>query len=185
MAKKETFNLGVTDLDGKPVPDCKVSPVFRDMMFARGDFDADCRAGVHAYMGGQKMPLAKVDLNKYIVKFIAGLWRMREKPTKSYEIVNVYDKQFILGDKICIQERDCLKLEYYFASEVRYDMFGVLNPEFNMYISKCNTIKGPMLRYGVMREDARAFLRGEILDDKDFAPQIAAIVLGKKIQKNK
>jgi hypothetical protein len=37
-----------------------------------------------------------------------------------------------------------------------------------------------MSRYGTTREEARAFLRGAIMDDRDFSPQIAAVVLGKK-----
>lgn len=180
MAKKETFDFGVKDLDGKPVPDSKITPVFRDMMASNGNYDADCKKGVNAYLGEQKIPLAQVDLNKYLVKYIAGLWRIREKPTRSYQIIDVWDKKLVLGDKLDIEERDSLNIEYYMAAEVKYDNFGVLLPEFNMYVSKCNTTKGPMLRYGLTRADARAFLRGAIMDDKDFAPQIAAVVFGGK-----
>jgi len=180
MAKEETFDLGVTDLDGKPVPDSKISPVFRDMMFSKGDYDADCRAGVYAYSydNDKRVPLCDIDLDKYIVKFIAGLWRVRKKPTKSYTVTNVYDKKFILGPEIKIKERDSFNFKYYYAAVEKYDLFGVLVPNFNMYVAKCYTNRGVMMRYGATREDARAFLRGAIMDK--FAPNIASIVLNKK-----
>lgn len=175
---KETYNYGLTDLDGKPVPDSSLSPTGRDLLDSTGDWNTDIKKGVGAYFDDKRIPLASVDKKKYIVKFIAGLWRLREKPEHTYTITQVYDKKLILGPEIKINERDEFKFTYYTASEVKYDLFGVLVPNFKLYVAKCNTVHGPMLRYGETRPDARAFLRGAIMDD--FGPDIALVVLGKK-----
>ena len=179
---KETFNFGVTDLDGNPVPDSKIGPVHRDIMLSSADFNESCKNGVYAYSyDDMRMPLRDVDLDKYIVKYIAGLWRMRTRPTKSYTITTVYDKKFVLGPEIPVSERDDFKFKYYYAAMERYDMFGVLEPKFNWYVAKCYTRHGRMMRYGQTREEARAFLRGAIMDR--FAPNIASIVLSEKQNK--
>ena len=172
----ETYKYGLTDIDGHPVPDSTLSPTGRDLFDSTGDYKTDLEKGVGAYIKGQRVLLSSIDLDKYIVKFIAGLWRVREKPTISYKIVEVYNKRFVLGDKIDVTERDDFKFEYYMAAMEKYDMFGVLTPDFNMYIAKCNTIRGPMSRYGETRADARAFLRGAIMDT--FGPEFALIVFG-------
>jgi len=179
----ETYNYGLRDLRGNPVPDSHLSPVNLDVLKSTGNYDQDVKKNVHAYSyeNEERVLLSSVDLNKYIVKYIAGLWRIREKPHQSYKIQQVYDKRFILGEKIEIKERDDFGFEYYKAAEEHYDIFGVLTPNFNMFVAKCNTVMGPMLRYGVTREDARAFLRGEIFDV--FAPQIVHIILGNGNQK--
>ncbi|MBR4507048.1 MAG: hypothetical protein IKP24_00775 [Alphaproteobacteria bacterium] len=175
----ETYNFGVTDLNGKPVPDSKLSPVFRDTILSSQDYDASCKNGVRAYSYDDVcMPLADVDLDKYIVKYIAGLWRMRTKPVKTYTITNVYDKRFVLGPEIKINERDEFNFKYYYAALEKYDLFGVLEPTFDWYVARCNTKKGRMMRYGETREEARAFLRGAIMDA--FAPNIASFVLADK-----
>ena len=149
------------------------------MIVSCGDYDADCRAGVcaYSYKNDQRVPLSDINLDKYIVKFIAGLWRMRKKPEKSYVITDVYDKKFVLGSQIKISERDDFNFKYYYAAIEQYDLFGVLEPKFNWYVAMCDTMRGQMSRYGATREEARAFLRGAIMDA--FAPNIAAIVLNK------
>ncbi len=177
--EKETYNYGITDLDGKPVPDSKVTPTFRDMLESTGVYETDITKGVYAYSyDGDRIPLTSVDLNTHLIKFIAGLWRFRGKPNENYKVVKVHDKKLILGEKLDIQERDDFKFEYYTASAERYDLFGVLIPKFDLYVAKCYTKKGVMLRYGATREDARAFLRGAIMDV--FAPNIANYILCEK-----
>lgn len=174
----ETYKYGLHDLGGRPVPDSKVGPVMRDMLNATGDFDTDCKKGVCAYLGDERISLHDVDKNKYIIKYIAGVWRLREKPTQTYTVTDVYDKKFILGSEIKITERDDFNFKYYEASLVKYDLFNVMTPEFNWYVAKCWTKHGVMMRYGETREKARAFLRGAILDG--FSSNIAKIVLNNK-----
>lgn len=174
----DTYKYGITDLSGHPVPDSRLSQVGRDMIDSTGVFDIDMARGVYAYFyDNNKKPvrLDALDTEKYIVKFIAGLWRIREKPTKSYSITTVYDRQFVLGPEIKINERDDFNFKYYQAGLVHYDLFGVLIPQFDWVVAKCNTIRGPVTRYGATRAEARAFLRGAIMDN--FASKIANIVL--------
>lgn len=175
MAK--TYKYGLHDLDGRCVPDSKLSPVGRDLLQSSADYNASIQNGVHAYFYDDAAPilLRNIDADKYIVKFIAGLWRVRERPKKSYTITDVYDKKFVLGSEIKITERDDFNFKYYYAGLVKYDLFGVLTPEFNWYVAKCYTRHGRMMRYGQTRAEARAFLRGAIMDN--FAPNIADIVL--------
>lgn len=177
----ETYKYGLRDLDGRCVPDSKLSMVGRDVIESSADYNASIQNDVHAYFyDNEKSPvlLKDIDTDKYIVKFIAGLWRVRERPKKSYTITNVYDKQFVLGSEIIVSERDDFNFRYYYAGLVRYDLFDVLTPEFNWYVAKCYTRHGRMMRYGQTREAARAFLRGAIMDG--FAPNIAEIVLNNK-----
>ena len=180
---------GVKDLDGNLVPDSKISREFRDITFSNGNYKRDCSMGVNAYFydnGDNKekcILLGDVDLNKYIVKYIAGLWRVREKPKHSYQITKVHDKDFILGPEIPVKERDDFNFKYYNASLAKYDLFGVLVPEFKWFVAACHTKQGLMMRYGTSREEARAFLRGAIMDK--FSPNIANIVLQKKNIKEK
>jgi hypothetical protein len=186
--QKETFNFGVTDLDGKPVPDSKIGPVLRDIILSSEDKVASCKNGVNAYFYDgydepKTMPLKDVNPDKYIVKYIAGLWRVRPKPTNEYKIIPVYDKRFVLGSEIKINERDDFGFRYYKAALEHYDLFGVLEVDFKFFVAVCDTKQGPMMRYGQTREEARAFLRGAIMDT--FAPHIAAFVLSEKQQKVK
>ena len=182
MDDQETYNFGIKDLDGKPVPDSKVTPVYRDMILSSEDYDASCKNGVYAYSYDEgRMLLSSIDLDKYVIKYIAGLWRVRKKNTKKYPITTVYDKRFVLGPEIKVNERDDFNFKYYYAALEKYDLFGVLDPEFNWYVAKCNTKRGKMMRYGQTREEARAFLRGAIMDV--FGPNIASIVLAKNKQK--
>lgn len=181
---QETYKYGTTDLNGRPVPDSKITPILRDVLESTGVYDTDITKGVWAYSyDGKRIPLTSVDLKKHLAKFIAGLWRFRDKPTKNYKVVRVHDRNLILGKKLDIQERDDFKFEYYTASAEKYDLFGVLVPDFNLYVAKCHTNKGIMLRYGETREDARAFLRGAIMDV--FAPNIANYILFDRKKKTK
>lgn len=181
---KETYNYGITDLNGNPIPDSKVTPTLRDMLESTGVYETDITKGVYAYSyNDERIPLTAVDLKNHLVKFIAGLWRFRDKPTKNYNVVKVHDRNLILGEKLDIQERDDFNFEYYTASAAKYDIFGVLVPNFNLYVAKCYTKKGVMLRYGETREDARAFLRGAIMDV--FAPNIANYILCDKNERTK
>ena len=97
---------------------------------------------------------------------------------KTYTITTVYDKRFVLGPEIKINERDEFNFKYYYAALEKYDLFGVLEPTFDWYVARCNTKRGRMMRYGETREEARAFLRGAIMDA--FAPNIASFVLADK-----
>ena len=185
MAGFETYVFStiyrVTDLGGNLVPDSKIPQELRDTTFSNGNYNHDCAVGVNVYFGEIYMPLSELDLDRYIVKYIAGLWRAREKPTQDYTITTVYEKRFVLGPEIKVDERDDFNFKYYYAALVKYDLFGVLMPDFNMYVAQCNTKQGVMMRYGQTREEARAFLRGAIMDT--FAGDIASIVLGKYKQK--
>ncbi len=176
----ETYKYGLRDLNGRPVADSKLSPVGRDLLQSSGNYKLDVATGVNAYFYDDAAPilLRDIDTDKYIVKFIAGLWRVREIPKKSYTITDVYDKKFVLGSEIEITERDDFNFKYYYAGLVKYDLFGVLTPEFNWYVAGCDTRRGRMMRYGQTRAEARAFLRGAIMDN--FAPNIAKIVLNSK-----
>ena len=176
----ETYKYKLRDLDGRPVADSSLSPVGRDLFQSTGDYERDVATGVNAYFYADAAPilLRDIDTDKYIVKFIAGLWRVREKPKKSYTITDVYDKKFVLGSEIKITERDDFNFKYYYAGLVKYDLFGVLTPEFNWYVACADTRRGRMMRYGQTREAARAFLRGAIMDN--FASNIAKMVLNNK-----
>ena len=182
MAGFETYVFSmiyrVTDLGGNLVPDSKIPQELRDTTFSNGNYNHDCAVGVNVYLCDKYMPLSELDLDKYIVKYIGGVWRARKKPTQSYTIITVYDKTFVLGSEINVDERDDFKFRYYHAALERYDLFGELNPEFNMYVAECDTTQGVMMRYGQTREEARAFLRGAIMDT--FARDIALSVLDKK-----
>ena len=178
----ETYKYGLKDLKGNPIPDSKLSPIGRDMFESSGDYDADIKKDVCAYYGKKRIPLSSIDSNKYIVKFIAGLWRVRKKPNQSYKVIDVYDKRLVLGKKIDINERDDFNFEYYTAAAEKYDIFDVLDLDFDMYVAKCNTVRGVMMRYGETRESARAFLRGAIMDA--FAHNIASVVIGNPKQRN-
>ena len=180
---KKTYKYGLKDLSGKPVPDSKITSTGRDLFDSTGDYNIDKNKGIGAYKDNDRVLLSSVDLDKYEVKFIAGLWRIREKQKKSYKIVNVWDKRLVIGDKINIKERDDFGFEYYTAAEEKYDKFNVLTPEFNMYVATCKTIRGSMSRYGMTREEARAFLRGAIMDT--FSHNIASIVIGHEKRKQR
>ena len=169
------YNL--TDGTGNLVPDSKVPAALRDMTISNGEYVHDCAVGVNAYFREKCVPLSELDLDKYIVKYIAGSWRAREKPTQNYTITTVYDKRFVLGSEIKVDERDGFNFKYYHAALERYDLFGVLDPDFNWFVAKCNTQQGIMMRYGPTREEARAFLRGAIMDA--FASKVASVVLQK------
>ncbi len=181
------YNL--RDLSGNLVPDSKITRGFRDVIFSNGDYKRDCSMGVNAYFYDngdnkeKKILLSDVDLNKYIVKYIAGLWRVREKPARSYKITKVHDKKFVLGPEIQVNEHDDFKFKYYNASLEKYDVFGVLQPEFKWFVATCHTGQGLMMRYGTSRAEARAFLRGAIMDR--FSQNIANIVLQKTNTKEK
>ena len=183
-----SFIYDIKDLDGKRVPDSKITPYLRDNMFSNGDYEHDCKVGVCAYLLNKRIPLQDVNLNKNIVKYIAGLWRVHKKPKKSaqsYKIISVWDKKVVLGNKLDIQERDDFGFEYYKAAEEKYNAFGILVLDFNLYVAKCDTKDGPMLRYGATREDARAFLRGAISDKYSYALVAAAGIINKQSQPQK
>ncbi len=177
------YNL--RDLNGNLVPDSKITRSFRDMTFSNGDYKRDCSMGVNAYTYHTEkiMPLANVDLDKYVVKYIAGLWRYRKKPSVSYTVTQVYDQRLILGKPIKIKERDPFNFKYYVAAKENYDLFGVLEPKFNMFVAKCNTKNGIRMRYGATREGARAFLRGALFDE--FGPEFADVIFGTKRKRSR
>ena len=157
----ETYKYGVTDLDGRPVPDSKLTPTGRDLMLSTGDYDVDANNKIGLYCAnGTRMLLSSVGRTR--VKFVAGLWRM-QNTHYGYNITQVRDKQFILGDKINHSEKNLF--EYYYASEVSKNCYGLMKPHFDYIVAKYDTDNGPMWSYGATIEQARAFL-GIALFDK-------------------
>lgn len=158
---KESYNYGLKDLNGNPVPDSRLSPVFCDMVNSTGDYAVDCKNGVGAYcVNGTRMRLSSMGHTR--VKFVAGLWRVIDVRHK-YNVIDVRDKKFILGDKIDHREKNLF--EYYQAALFADNCYGVMQPIYNYVVAKYDTDNGPIWSYGMTIEQARAFL-GIALFDK-------------------
>ena len=159
-AKKETYNFGLRDLDGRPVPDSRVSCVGRDIMRATGDYDTDSENGIYAYASnGNRVPLSKIGRGG--VRFIAGAWRV-QNVRGGLNVQVVRDKKFILGEILNIHEKN--KFEYYRAAEYYENCYGVMEPVYSYVVAKYDTDNGPIWGYGTSVEQARAFLGIALFD---------------------
>ncbi|MBO4672544.1 MAG: hypothetical protein J5608_02745 [Alphaproteobacteria bacterium] len=159
---KETYNLGFKDINGNPVPDSQATPEIVDMINSTGDYRTDCKNHVCAYCAnGTRMLLNSIGRTQ--VRFVAGLWRVQRVHSRHYKITDVRDKQFILGKKLDIHEKNLF--EYYEAADVVSDCYGILPPAFTYIVAKYDTKDGAVMSYGVTVEQARAFL-GIALFDK-------------------
>ena len=137
------------------------TPFRHDFHVSTGDFKRDCASDVGAFDENGNRVLLK-DLNPDSVRFVGGLWRI-QRETGQYNILNVRDKQFILLEKLDIHEKNLF--EYYKASVVYRDCYGVLPPRPNYIVAKYDTCDGPMWGYGGTIQAAPAFL-GIALFDK-------------------
>ena len=157
----ETYNFDLRDLDGRRVPDSRVSMVGRDMMRATGDYDIDSANGICAYTyDGKRVPLLNV--NNTQVRFIAGAWRVQNVRT-GLNVQVLRDKKFILGEKLNICEKN--KFEYYRAAEYCENCYGVMEPVYSYVVAKYDTDNGAIWGYGVNLEQARAFLGIALFDE--------------------
>lgn len=149
------------DIYGKPVPDSCATPGIIDMLYSTGDYDTDCKNRVGAHLdNGTRMLLSSVARSD--VRFVSGLWRVQNQAHK-YNVIDVRDKRFILGDRINHNEKNLF--EYYHAALYVENCYGVLKPQYSYIVAKYNTDNGPMWSYGLTIEQARAFL-GIALFDK-------------------
>ena len=156
----ETYNFGLRDLDGRPVPDSRVSCVGRDIMRATGDYDIDSANGIYAYASnGNRVPLSKIGQGG--VRFIAGAWRIQNVRV-GLNVQVVRDKKFILGEMLDTNEKN--KFGYYRAAEYCENCYGVMEPVYSYVVAKYDTDNGPIWGYGTSVEQARAFLGIALFD---------------------
>lgn len=118
------------------------------------------RACAVAYKSdGTTIPLRSVPADQ--VEFIGGLWRVQDQ--KSYNIKRVRDRDLIIGNQLPHNERTFF--EYYQASQLTYNCYGILPPQFDLVVAKYATDKGIYYSYGKNIADARAFLGIRLYDE--------------------
>lgn len=120
----------------------------------------DSTNGTWAYKSdGSKVLLSQTNFED--VEFIGGLWRVQEYA--DYNIRKIRDRDMIIGKRLEHNEKTFF--EYYQASVLTYNCYGVLKPHFDMVAAKYVTDKGEYWSYGKNIAAARAFLGIRLYDE--------------------
>ncbi len=128
------------------------------------DFIAARDAGAVAYKPDiSTVPLSKLKMAD--VEFIGGCWRIQTHA--DYNLQQIRDKQFIMGPRIDIREKN--RFEYYQIAEVpTFNCYGPISaPKFNMVAAHYVTDRGEYWGYGKDIASARAFLGIRLYDEHE------------------
>lgn len=142
----------------------------------RKKYSTDSTNSSFAYKSDNtKVPLKETNIND--VEFIGGLWRVQEYT--DYNIKKVRDKDLIIGNRIEHNEKTFF--EYYQASILTYNCYGVLKPHFDMVAAKYDTDKGTYWSYGKSIAEARAFMGIKLYDEyRDLIHSVACRSINQK-----
>lgn len=120
----------------------------------------DAIRGAVAYRrNGAECPLIKMPMRD--VEFIGGLWRVQE--TLDKQIIDVRDRQFVLGQKLDIREKN--QFEYFSAHVVTYNCYGpFISKKPDFIVGRFAGAKNTFWAYGTTIPAVRSFLAVALFD---------------------